>query len=261
MTIRTLLVDDEELARTGLRARLERTADISVIGECTNGFEALRAIRKLTPDLVFLDVKMPEMSGLDVAAALEGDGSRHIIFLTAFDTYAIQAFELDALDYLLKPIDDERLLKAIARAREAVRISHEEDLVQRVARAVASLGPGAAQVPNQLANDRFLVRSLGRMIVVRVADVDWIEASDDYVSIHVENKAWLVRETIASVAHRYAAHGIVRIHRSTLVKLDRVKELLPLANNEFTVVLRDGTELKMSRNYREALDSLVGLGT
>jgi two-component system LytT family response regulator len=261
MTMRALLVDDEELARSGLRARLERTADVTVIGECTNGFQALEAIRKLAPDLVFLDVKMPEMSGLDVAAALEGDRSPHVIFLTAFDTYAIRAFELNALDYLLKPIDDERLSKAVARAREAVRISHEEDLVQRVARAVANLSAGAAHAQNHLANDRFLVRSLGRMIVVRVADVDWIEASDDYVSVHVENRVWLVRETIASVARRYAAHGIVRIHRSTLVKLDRVKELLPLANGEFTVVLRDGTELKMSRNYREALDSLVGLGT
>jgi two-component system, LytTR family, response regulator len=261
VTMRALLVDDEELARTGLRARLERTADITVIAECTNGFEALRAIRKLTPDLVFLDVKMPEISGLEVAAALEGDTNPHIIFLTAFDTYAIRAFELNALDYLLKPIDDERLSKAVARAREAVRISREGDLVQRVTRAVASLSPGTAHAPNHLADDRFLVRFLGRMIFVRVADVDWVEASADYVSIHAGKKAWLVRETIASIARRYATHGIVRIHRSTLVKLDRVTELRPLPNGEFTVVLHDGTELKMSRNYREALESLIALCT
>jgi two-component system LytT family response regulator len=257
MTVRALIVDDEELARRGLRVRLQR-AGVSIVGECVNGAEALAAIPKLAPDLVFLDIKMPEMSGLQVAEAMDTETLPHIIFVTAFDEFAIQAFDVNALDYVLKPIDDERLAAALARARSAIANSHDSDFGRRVTRAIASMSSLAAPTADGLMSDRIWVRATGRIVVVRVADIDWIEASGDYASLHVEKKAWLVRETIATIAQRYAARGIVRIHRSTLVNLDRVTELRPLANGEFIVVLRDGTELKMSRNYRNALDSFVG---
>jgi two-component system LytT family response regulator len=256
MTLRALIVDDEELARRGLKVRLQR-AGVAVVGECVNGAETLAAIPKLAPDLVFLDIKMPEMSGLQVAEAMDADTLPHVIFVTAFDEFAIQAFDVQALDYILKPIDDDRLAAALVRARSAVADTHDGDFGRRVTRAIASMSSRGAPAPDGLMSDRLLVRATGRIVVVRVADIDWIEASGDYASLHVEKKSWLVRETIATIAQRYAAHGITRIHRSTLVNLDRVTELRPMSNGEFIVVLRDGTELKMSRNYRSALDSFV----
>jgi two-component system LytT family response regulator len=255
MNIRALIVDDEELARRGLRARLER-AGVTIAGECVNGADALSAIPKVLPDLIFLDIQMPELSGLGVAAAMDADPRPHVIFVTAFDQYAIQAFEVHALDYILKPIDDQRLATALAHARSAVRRAHDGDFGRRVTLAIASMKPDGARAPDGLLSDRLLVRTGGRIVVIRVADVDWIEASGDYASVHVEKKAWLIREGIAAIAQKYAMQGIVRIHRSTLVNLDRVTQLRPLSNGEFTLILRDGTELKMSRNFRDALNML-----
>jgi len=257
MTLRALIVDDEELARRGLRVRLQR-AGVTVVGECVNGAEALDAIPKLAPDVVFLDIKMPEMSGLQVAEAMNSDRLPHVIFVTAFDEFAIQAFDVHALDYILKPIDEDRLAAALVRARSAVAHAHDGDFGRRVTRAIASMSSLTPPGADGLMSDRLLVRATGRIVVVRVGDIDWIEASGDYASLHVERKTWLVRETITTIAQRYSAHGIVRIHRSTLVNLDRITELRPMSNGEFVVVLRDGTELKMSRNYRSALDSFVG---
>jgi two-component system, LytTR family, response regulator len=260
MSIRALIVDDEELARRGLRARLER-AGVTIAGECVNGADALAAIPKVLPDLVFLDIQMPELSGLGVAAAMDAETRPHVIFVTAFDQYAVQAFEVHALDYILKPIDDQRLATALAHARSAVRSAHDSDFGRRVTLAIASMRPDGARAADGLMPDRLLVRTGGRIVVIRVADVDWIEASGDYASVHVEKKAWLIREGIAAIAQRYAMHGIVRIHRSTLVNLDRVTQLRPLSNGEFTLILRDGTELKMSRNFRDALNMLGGGAT
>lgn len=258
MTIRTLLADDEDLARCGLRARLERTDDIRVIRECATGDEALSAIRRHAPDLVFLDIRMPGMSGLDVAAALDPVASPHIVFVTAYDEYAVCAFAVNALDYVLKPIDDNRLSAALARARQAVRTFREGQLFRRVSLAIGH-APSVPRTSMELAvPQRLLVRSGDGMRVIAVGEIDWIEASGDYVSIHTGKKAWLLRGTIGEVADRCAAEGIVRIHRSTLVNLDRVTELRPLAYGDMTVVLRDGTELKMSRHYRDAFGALGG---
>jgi two-component system LytT family response regulator len=257
MRLRAVIVDDEELARRGLRVRLER-ADVSVVGECANGSDALAMIRKFAPDLVLLDIQMPEMSGLEVAAMLDAETRPHVIFVTAFDEYAIRAFDVHALDYVLKPIDDERLAAALALARGAVRAAHDSDFGRRVTRAIASMNPGESAIEDRLMSDRIAVRLNGRIVLVRVADVDWVEASGDYVTLHLEKKSWLVREPITVIAERYRTQRIARIHRSTLVNLDRITELRPLSNGEFTVVLRDGTELKMSRNFREALAGLLG---
>ncbi len=196
MTLRALIVDDEELARRGLRVRLQR-AGVSIVGECVNGAEALAAIPKLSPDLVFLDIKMPEMSGLQVAEAMDTETLPHIIFVTAFDEFAIQAFDVHALDYLLKPIDDERFAAALARAQSAVANSQDGDFGRRVTRAIASMSSLGSPAADGLMSDRILVRATGRIVVVRVADIDWIEASGDYACLHVEKKTWLVRETIA----------------------------------------------------------------
>jgi two-component system LytT family response regulator len=255
MTMRALIVDDEDLARRGLKARLRR-AGVSIVGECVDGPEALMAIPRLAPDLVFLDIQMPEMSGLQVAAALDGNSRPLVIFVTAFDDYAVQAFEVHALDYILKPIDDERLAAALAHAGEAMCTARDGDFARRLAHAMASMTP--ARAGNGPVPDRIAVPTMGRIHLVRVADIDWIEASSDYVCLHVGKKTWLVREPIAAIAERFATGGIVRIHRSTLVNADRVTELRPLPNGEFTVVLRDGITLKMSRTYRDALEALAG---
>jgi len=258
VTIRTLLVDDEELARRGLRVRLERAGDIAVVGECGNGGEAIAAIGKLAPDLVFLDVQMPEVSGFDVIAGLDPKRAPHIIFVTAFDQYAVKAFEVNALDYLLKPIDDERFAQALRRAREALASSRDENFGARLNAGVASFHQGAAAM--RPGSDRLAIPTGDRVVLLRIAEIDWVEACGNYVSLHIGKKGWLLRETIAAMDQRLAPHGFARIHRSTLVNVERVAELRALANGEFAVLLRDGDELKLSRSFRHALGMLSGGG-
>ena len=260
MSIRTLLVDDEELARRGLRIRLERAGDVEIVGECANGREAIAAIPRLAPELVFLDVQMPEVTGFDVIEAIGAEAAPHIIFVTAHDQYAVRAFEVHALDYLLKPIDDERLTQALRRARFSLASRRDENLASRLAAAVASMSTGGAAVAARPGSDRLAIPIGDRVVVVRVADIDWVEAAGNYVSIHVGKKTWLLRETIAGMDQRLAPHGFARIHRSTLVSIERVAELRTLANGEFAVHLHDGTTLKLTRSYRHALDALAGGG-
>jgi two-component system, LytTR family, response regulator len=258
VTIRALLADDEPHARRILREFLERTDDVRVIAECATGEEALAGIRREAPDVAFLDIRMPGISGLDVAAALEPEASPHIVFVTAYDEYAVRAFTVNALHYVLKPIDEERLTAALTRARHAVRAFRERQLSRRTTSAVAET-PRSARAATELSLPRrLLVRSGEGLKVIAVEEIDWVEASGDYVSIHAGKKAWLLRAAIGDLAERYATQGIVRIHRSTLVNLNRVTELRPLAYGDLTVVLRDGTELKMSRHYRDAFEALGG---
>jgi two-component system, LytTR family, response regulator len=255
--IRTVIVDDEELARRGLRALSQRCEDLELICECRNGREAVDAIQRHRPDLVFLDVQMPGKTGFDVIGAIEDTQRPHVIFVTAYDKFALRAFEVHALDYLLKPVNEERFDAALARVREAMSHATDNAIVQRVRQAAAGL-QGATSPSAMSAADRFPIKSNGRIIVIRSADIDWIEAEGDYVSVHVGAKTWLTRETIAAVELRLALSGFVRIHRSTLVNAERVKELRPRDKGEYTVVLSDGTELKLTRNYRASVERLVG---
>ncbi len=260
MRIRTLLADDEELARRGLRARLERAGDIAIVGECANGGEAITAIASLAPDLVFLDVQMPEVSGFDVIQAIDPARAPHIIFVTAFDQYAVKAFEVNALDYLLKPIDDERCAQALRRAREALAAPRDESFATRLAASATAFQHSSGAPALRPGSDRLAIPTGDRLILVRIAEIDWVQASGNYVSLHVGRKAWLLRETIAAMDQRLAPHGFARIHRSTLVNAERVAELRALANGEFAIILRDGTELKLSRSFRHALGRLAGGG-
>lgn len=258
MKIRTIIADDEELARRGLRALSQRCEDLELICECRNGREAVDAIHQHRPDLVFLDVQMPGKTGFDVINAI-ADGQRpHVVFVTAYDKFALRAFEVHALDYLLKPVNEERFDAAVARVREAMSHATDNAIAQRVREVAADLkvvpSPSIASTLDRLpikAND-------GRIIVIRLADIDWIEADRDYVSVHVGSKTWLMRETIAAVELRLALSGFVRIHRSALVNAERVKELRPRDKGEYTVVLNNGTELKLTRNYRASIERLVG---
>lgn len=257
MKIRTVIVDDEELARRGLRALSQRCEDLELICECRNGREAVDAIHRHRPDLVFLDVQMPGKTGFDVIGAIEDAQRPHVVFVTAYDKFALRAFEVHALDYLLKPVNEERFDAALARVREAMSHATDNAIVQHVRQAAAGL-QGATSPSTVPAVGRLPIKSNGRIIVIRSADIDWIEAEGDYVSVHVGGKTWLTRETIAAVELRLALSGFVRIHRSTLVNAERVKELRPLDKGEYIVVLSDGTELKLTRNYRASVERLVG---
>jgi two-component system LytT family response regulator len=258
MTIRAVIVDDEELARRGLRARLQRTADFQVVAECTGGRDAIAVARELAPDVVFLDIQMPEVSGFDVARALGSANPAHVVFVTAYDQYAVQAFEVHALDYLIKPLDDQRFTATLDHVRAALNQARDSDLGNRLAALLCGVGSGHSLPATTVEPGRLAVRTAGRVVLVDIMHIDWVEASGDYVAVHVGKKSWLVRETVSAMYKRLAPHGFLRIHRSTLVRADRVHELRPLLNGEFTVVLNDGTELKLSRNYRDALEALTG---
>jgi two-component system LytT family response regulator len=259
MTIRALIVDDEDLARRGIRSLLRRAEDVQIVGECRNGREAIEAITHSEPDLVFLDIQMPGKTGFDVIADIDEGKCPFVIFVTAFDKFALRAFDVHALDYLLKPVNEERFFAALSRARAALSSTRDNLLVRRFLQAAADFRQPRTGKPAPPAIDRLPVKANGKVVVVRIADIDWIEADHDYVLLHLGDKSWILRETIASVELRLALSGFVRIHRSALVNVDRVRELRPKSKGEFDVVLRDGKQLKMTRNYRSALERLVGV--
>ena len=258
MTMRAIIVDDEDLARRGIRALLKRAGDVEIVSECGSGEEAIRAIGATQPELMYLDIQMPGKTGFDVIGALPEAKCPHVIFVTAFDRFAVRAFEIHALDYLLKPVNEARFNESLARARVALAGARDGSMISRFLQLSKELRGSPAQNPPSPIADRIPVRTHGRVMIVNVADIDWVEADGDYVSVHVGAKSWLLRETIAAAEARLALSGFVRIHRSTLVNINRVRELLPLSKGEFTVVLLDDTELKLSRNYRFALERLLG---
>jgi two-component system LytT family response regulator len=258
MSLRAIIVDDEDLARRGIRALLQRAGDVEIVSECGSGQEAIRAISATQPELVYLDIQMPGKTGFDVIGALPETKCPHVIFVTAFDRFAIRAFEIHALDYLLKPVNEARFNESLARARAAVAGARDDSMIRRFLQMATELRASTGEDLLPTTADRIPVKAQGRVMILRVAEIDWVEADGDYVSVHVGAKSWLLRETIAAAEARLALSGFLRIHRSTLVNIHRVRELLPLSKGEFTVVLLDGTELKLSRNYRFALERLLG---
>jgi two-component system LytT family response regulator len=258
VSIRTLIVDDEDLARRGLRTLLGRENDLEILPECRNGRQAIEVIKELQPDLVFLDIQMPGKTGFDVISEIDAGKCPYIIFVTAFDKFALKAFDVHALDYLLKPVNEERFQAALSRAREALANMRDDSLIRRFLQAAADWSQPRANVAGS-ALDRLPVKVNGKVVVVRIADIDWVEADHDYVLLHVGDKSWILRETIANVEMRLALCGFVRIQRSALVNVDRVRELRPLSKGEFNVLLLGGKQLKMTRNYRAAVARLVGM--
>jgi two-component system, LytTR family, response regulator len=258
MTMRAIIVDDEELARRGIRALLKRAGDVEIVSECGSGDEAIEAISAAEPELLYLDIQMQGKTGFDVIASLPQSKCPHVIFITAFDRFAVRAFEIHALDYLLKPVNEERFNASLARARAAIAGTRDDSMTRRFWQMAMELRASSGKDLLPSMTDRIPVKTHGRVMIVNVAEIDWVEADGDYVSVHVGAKSWLLRETIAAAEARLALSGFVRIHRSTLVNIHRVRELLPLSKGEFTVVLCDGRELKLSRNYRFALERLLG---
>jgi two-component system LytT family response regulator len=235
--IRAVIVEDEPLARDHLAALLRDERDVDVIRACATGAEARQAIDEVEPDLVFMDIHLPEVNGMEVASGLGGDGARPlVIFVTAHDEYAIRAFEIDALDYLMKPFSAWRLKATLARARD--------ELARRRAR-------GAEPVHR----DRLVVKTGGRVYFVRVGEIDWCEADGNYVALHAGAQRHFVRRTMASLEAQLDPRRFVRIHRSAMVNIDRIQELQPTFGGEYVVVLRNGERLPLSRGYRDALQT------
>lgn len=252
---KALLVDDEPLARRNLRVLLNSDAQIEVVKECGDGADAVASIRALAPDLVFLDVQMPELDGFAVLDQLAGTPLPLIIFVTAYDQYALRAFEVSALDYLLKPFSDERFRKALQQAKQQLAQQDASALGQKL---LALLDAHAVETPRYLT--RLMVKTTGRVFFLRVEELDWIEAYDNYVRLHAGGKTHLLRQTMNELEVRLDPTQFARIHRSALVKLDRVKELHPQPSGEHTVILHDGTELKLSRGRREWLEQRLATG-
>jgi two-component system LytT family response regulator len=250
--IRTLIVDDEPLARSRIRELLDTQPDIEVTGECGNGREAIAAIGADHPDLVYLDVQMPEITGFEVLEALERTEAPAVVFVTAFDQFAVRAFEVHALDYLLKPFDRERFLTSLRRAREAVRLRREGHLDERLGALLTHLGE------RQRYLQRLLVKNGSRSVLVQVGEIDWIESAGNYVRLHVGRERHLLRETMSALEERLDPERFVRIHRSTIVNLERVRELEPYFHGDYVLKLTDGTRLTLSRTYREHLQERLG---
>jgi two-component system LytT family response regulator len=263
--IRTLIVDDEALARRRLRRLLEAEHDVEIVGEAASGGDAVEAIRELRPDLLFLDVQMPEMDGFGVIEAVGVDRLPAVVFVTAFDQYAVRAFEVQALDYLLKPFDAERLRGAFARARQHLSGNGAQQqqqqqimaLLETIAAERRDLAPAGAR-PMDRATDRLMIKSGGRVYFVKVSDIDYVEAAGNYVRLHIGKDAHLLRETMNGVETRLDTGQFLRIHRSTIVNLDRVKEMQPWFSGEYVVIMKDGTQLKLSRGYRDRLEERLG---
>lgn len=252
MTIRAVIVDDEVLARMRLGDLLADVNDVEVIAQCTNGEEAIRTIEESRPDLLFLDVQMPEIDGFDVLQAIGVGQVPVVIFVTAYDQFALRAFEAHALDYLLKPFDDERFAVTLQRARERIR-HHQLGDVDRRLRALlddARADRGYLQ--------RLVVPSGHRSIFIRTDDVDWIEADRNYIRLHVAGKAHLLRENVSRIESALDPSKFCRIHRSTIVNIDRIHAVETMARGEYLVTLSDGTRLTSGRSYRQNLNRLMG---
>lgn len=255
MKVKTLIVDDEPLARERLRKLLEAESDIQVVGEASNGHEALELANQNRPDLIFLDVQMPELDGFGVVAGLQLDPLPAIVFVTAYDRFALKAFEVHALDYLLKPFDRERFQKALERARTLVQQRQTGDLSKRLSSLITDLKPEKAESKYL---DRLAIKAEGRVLFFKIDDIDWIEAADNYVSVHVGADEHLHRETMASLEAKLPPSLFLRISRSTIVNIERIKEMQPMFHGDYVVILKNGARLNLSRNYRDKLNQLLG---
>lgn len=267
-----LVVDDEEPARRGIRARLRELQGIEVIGECENGQQAVEAIREKRPDIVFLDVQMPGLDGFDVVETIGAEVMPPVVFVTAYDQHALRAFETQALDYLLKPIDTERLEESVTRAKQRQRSEEERALGRRLKKLLNDVGRTEEKTDQPTAEadqrerstknpQRFTVKSGRRIRFIEVCEIAYVEGAGDYVKLHVDSgDTHLKRATMAEMQEALGSEAFVRIHRSTIVRCMSVRELRPSGSSAYTAILDDGTKLKVSRGYRDAALTHLGAG-
>jgi len=254
--IRTIIADDEHLARKKLRVLLDSEPGVQVVVECQDGQQTVSAIQNHRPDLLLIDIRMPDMDGFQVLKQIAPDAMPVVVFTTAYDQFAIRAFEAHALDYLLKPFDSERLHHAVERARAELLKVHDRDLTGRILDLLArNMEP---KIESKQVDDRMVIRAGGKVVFLDVKEIDWIEAAANYVKLNVGKDSYLLREGIGSISERLDPDRFVRIHRSVIVNVRKIKELQPCESGEYIAVLRNGKELSCSRGYRTQLQRLIG---
>jgi len=250
--LKLLIVDDEPLARERIREMLRADPQIEVIGDCSNGDDAIEAVKASRPDLLLLDIQMPGTDGFGVLEALEPGEIPCVIFITAYDQYAVKAFEVYALDYLLKPFDRERFSKAIERAKQHILKERSENLNDRVLAVLNEI----RNKPEYL--ERLVIRTNGHIFFIKTEEIDWLEAEGNYVRLHSGKESYLLRDAISSLENQLDPKKFLRIHRSAIVNINRIQELQPWFHGEYRVILQDGVQLTLSRSYRDKLNELVG---
>jgi two-component system LytT family response regulator len=267
--IRTLIVDDELLARRRIRNLLRGRTEFEIVAECANGRQAAAAIAEHAPSLVFLDVQMPDLDGFGVLREISGEPLPVIVFVTAYDQYAVRAFEVHALDYLLKPFDDERFEKTLHWAKAQLQRNELHQVSQKMLAlledyhderppdrgTIRAEESKASSQPGPLT--RLIVKSAGRVLFVKAEEIDWISAESYYARLHVGRQSYLLRESLSSLEAQLDPARFLRIHRSTIVNLERIRELQPQSHGEYAVILQNGTQLRLSRSYRDKLDQLL----
>lgn len=254
--IRTIIADDEHLARRKLRVLLDSEPGVQVVAECQDGLHTVSAIQTHRPDLLLIDIRMPDMDGFQVLKRIASDEMPVVVFTTAYDQFAIRAFEAHALDYLLKPFDGERLHHAVERARTELLKFHNRDLTGRILDLLAK--NAEPKMESKQVDDRMVIRAGGKVVFLDVKEIDWIEAAANYVKLNVGKDSYLLREGIGSISQRLDPDRFVRIHRSVIVNVRKIKELQPCESGEYIAVLRNGKELSCSRGYRTQLQRLIG---
>ena len=251
--IRTLIIDDVTLARQRLKRCLAGDPEIEIVGECDNGAKAVTAIRSLSPDLIFLDVQMPALDGFGVLDSLKNERVPAVIFVTAYNEYAIQAFEVNALDYLLKPVDCERLAKAVKRAKSRLaQTTRDDDLDSRFRAMLEDIKTGSKYLK------RLTIKLTGRTILLPADEIDWIETHGNYLKVHAGPESHLIRGTMQSLETKLNPEQFVRVHRSVIVNVEKIKEIYPRSNGDQDLVLQNGRQLMLSRNYRDRFFELLG---
>jgi len=258
--ITTLIVDDEALARRGLQIRLQEFHDIEIIAECTNGRDALKTIAEKRPQLVFLDIQMPGLDGFDVVKGMQGDDMPMVVFVTAFDQYAVDAFEVYAVDYILKPVEDERLAQAVTKARERMQekgaLSEKEKLLALIGDITGKLPADFDEAVNSAESkkkypEKISIKDGSNVSIVKTEDIDWVDAAGDYMCVHVSDNIHIMRITMKQLEGQLDPGIFQRVHRSTIVNLNRVKEVCAHMNGEYHLVLKCGSRLKMSRSFKD----------
>ena len=247
--LKILIADDEPLARERLRKLIEKHADLDLVAECSDGAETASKILKLQPDIVFLDVQMPEKTGFEVIHEIQGKAAPAIVFVTAYDQYAINAFDVSAVDYLLKPFDRERFERSLEKARQS---ANKPDAIPKNLEALLN-----NLAPQNKEQERIAIKTNNKVILLRTDQIDFVDADDNYINVHVGAEKHMLRETLASFEEKLSARKFMRISRSVIVNMDRIKELQPLFHGEYSVILKDGTRLTLSRSYRDKIQDLI----
>ena len=250
--IRVLIVDDEPLARERINDLLRSDPQIDIVGQCSNGAEAISAVRKLAPDLLLLDIEMPEKDGFAVLESIPPDQMPAVIFVTAYDQYAVRAFEVYALDYLLKPFDRERFERALGRAKAQVLGEKNGDVSLRILAALDEIKTRHVYL------ERLVIKTNGHVFFLKTDEIDWIEAEGNYVRLHTSKESYLLRDTISALEAQLDPKKFLRVHRSAIVNIDRVQEMQPWFHGEYRIILKGGAQLTLSRSYREKLHELLG---